>query len=328
MGGMSFARLLLSRLRRPYRLHSVYERLLGTEVELQIVAGTSAQARHAEQAALAELERLTGIFNRFDPTSELRRWLAQPYVPTQLSPELVRVLQEADQWRRRTGGAFHPGADAFGPLWKQAETQGHPPDPAALTELAAQLQAAPWTLDGHCATLHATYPLGLNALAKGYIVDRAAEVAFALPGVQRVLVNAGGDLRTLELPGLRSSGLTVDVADPTTTRDDAPTVAHVQISNGALATSGNAHRGYQVGGRWFSHVLDPRSGQPIQAVQGVTVTAPTCLTADALATVLSVLPISEGLACVDAASGAAALIMTADGTQHRSQRWRQKTSGA
>lgn len=326
MGGMSFARRLLSRLQRSHRLHSVYERLLGTEVEVQIVAETSAQAQQAELAALAELERLTAIFNRFDPNSELRRWLERPHVPTSLSPELVRVLQEADQWRRRTGGAFHPGADAFGVLWKQAETQGHPPDPAALTQLAAQLQAEPWTLDGHRATLHAAYPLGLNALAKGYIVDGAAEAAFATPGVQRVLVNAGGDLRTMEILGLRLFGLTVGVADPTTARDDAPAVAHVRVSNGALATSGNAHRGYQIGDTWFSHVLDPRSGQPIQAVQGVTVTAPTCLTADALATVLSVLPISEGLACVDAASGSAALIVTADGRQHRSQRWGQHIS--
>ncbi|MDB5046868.1 MAG: nosX protein [Deinococcus sp.] len=326
---MSFVRSLLSRLRPvPHRLHSVYERMLGTEVELQIVAGTPAQAGQAELAALAELERLTTIFNRFDPGSELRRWLAQPHVPTQLSPELVQVLQTADHWRRQTGGAFHPGADAFGVLWKQAETAGRPPDPAALTELAAQLQAAPWTLEGNgvsenWATLHAAYPLGLNALAKGYVVDGAAEAAFATEGVQRVLVNAGGDLRTLELPGLKQPGLNVDLADPTTMRDDAPATGRVWVCNGALATSGQAHRGYQVGETWYSHVLDPRSGQPIQAVQGVTVTAPTCLIADALATVLSVLPIAEGLALMNATAGAAALIVAADGGQHCSERWGQ-----
>ncbi|MFB9993070.1 FAD:protein FMN transferase [Deinococcus oregonensis] len=321
---LGVAHLGLSRLwAAPHRLHSVYERMLGTEVELQIVAGTVEQARQAEQAALAELERLTAIFNRFDPSSELRRWLARPHVPTQLSPELVRVLQAADHWRETSGGAFHPGADAMGALWKQAETEGRPPDPAALTELAAQLQTAPWTLQGNWATLHAAYPLGLNALAKGAVVDGAAEAAFGQEGVRRVLVNAGGDLRTLELPGLRQPGLNVEIADPTTARDDAPALARIWVSNGALATSGHAHRGYQVGETWYSHVLDPRNGQPIEAVQGVTVTAPNCLTADALATVLSVLPIAEGLALMDDTTGAAALIVAADGGQHGSSRWGQ-----
>lgn len=304
-------------LKRPHRLRSIYERMLGTEMEIQVVADGRAQAGAAERAALNETGRLTQILNRFDPESELSRWAGTRGQAVPISPDLRAVLRAADEWRGRTGGAFHPGADALGAIWKAAAEKDELPDGAALAEVVARLREPLWTLhpDG-TATRHGILPLGLNALAKGYVVDRAAEAAFRAPGVRAVLVNVGGDLRTLG-----GNGLTVAVADPFTAHDDAPPLTRVHVRDGALATSGGAHRGYRIGGSWYSHVLDPRTGQPVTRVPGVTVTAPDCLTADALATALSVLDVSEGLALVEAVPGAAALIVTRDGGQHASGRW-------
>ncbi|MDR6216814.1 FAD:protein FMN transferase [Deinococcus soli (ex Cha et al. 2016)] len=306
-------------LRPPHRLHSTYERLLGTEVEVQVVARTAAQAEAAEQAALTEIDRLTRIFNRFDPGSELCRWQARPgdaHVP--LSLELLHVLRLADHWRALSGGAFHPGADALGQLWQQAAATGQRPSPAALERQVSALRAAPWTLhaDGS-ATLHAAGPLGLNALAKGYVVDRAALVASRCVGVRSVLINVGGDLRVTG-----PARVNVQVADPFTARDDAPPTARVQVRGGALATSGQAHRGFTLNGTHYSHVMDPRSGQPVQDVPGVTVTAPECVTADALATILSVLDVRAGLHLLAGLPECEALIVTADGQRHASPGWR------
>ncbi|GGL87095.1 FAD:protein FMN transferase [Deinococcus aerolatus] len=308
---------LTSLIRPPYRLHSVYERLLGTEVEIQVVARSRAQAEAAEAAALGELERLSAVFNRFDPDSELSRWLTRPGERIHLSPELQTVLALAEGWRVETGGAFHPGADALGRLWQTAAAQGQGPDAGELAAAVGRLQAVPWTLhpDG-AATLHATSPLGLDALAKGWIVDRMAELAWDSPGIQAVLINAGGDLRTLG-----GQGLEVTVADPFSARDDASPLTTVHVQNGALASSGSAHRGVQVGEEWHSHLMDPRSGQPVQHVPGVTVTAPDCATADALATALSVLGVAEGLALVNTLPGCAALVVTREGQRFLSSLW-------
>ncbi|MEF2277938.1 FAD:protein FMN transferase [Deinococcus sp. YIM 134068] len=317
MGTPSLLARLVRRLVPPFRLRNVYERVLGTELEMQVVADTRAQAQEAERAALNEIDRLTLVLNRFDSQSEFRRWQARPGERVALGLDLLRVLRAADHWREATGGAFHPGADAFGELWGRAEGTGSGPDAAELAALAGRLREAPWTLyPDDTATLHATSPLGLNALAKGDVVDRAAEAAFALPGVRAVLVNVGGDLRTLG-----GTGLTVAVADPFSARDDLPPLCRVHVRNGALATSGDARRGYRVGGTWYSHLLDPRTGWPLSGVPGVTVTAPDCLTADALATALSVLDVPGGLALADATPGAAALIVTRDGGRHRSGSW-------
>lgn len=305
------------RLRPPYRLHQVYERLLGTEVELQVVADRREQAERAEAAALDELERLSTVLNRFDPHSELRRWLARPGERLWPSPELLDVLRQADRWRLLSGGAFHPGADALGALWQRAQEQGRLPEPERLAAQVGALADPPWTLhaDGSV-TLHASYPLGLNALAKGFIVDRMLEAARACGGVRAVLVNAGGDLRT---SGGR--GTEVLVSDPRTRHDNAPPLSRIRVRDAALATSGAAHRHWTVAGRRYAQVLDPRSGWPVEVLPGVSVIAPTCADADALATVLCVLRPDDGLALLDTLPGTAALLCPATGPPIPSRHW-------
>lgn len=306
----------------PYHLRSVYERLLGTEVEIQIVAATRGAAEMAEHVALAELERLNTVFNRFDSQSEWRRMLSHPGVFQEVSVDLRTVLELAAHWQEASNGALHAGADALGAVWADAARRGHPPHPSELAPVIQALGEPLWTLHpGGQVTLHTTLPLGVNALAKGYIVDHMAEQAFAQPGVQAVLINAGGDLRTLG-----GRGLKVTVADPSTSRDDAPPLTRVRVQHAALASSGVAHRGLWVGEQWYSHLLDPRTGQPVAAVTGVTVVAPLAVTADALSTALSVLGVPAGLALADRTPGAAALLVTESGQQHTSSRWAALTS--
>lgn len=308
-------------LRPRYRLHHVYERLLGTEVEVQIVARRRAQAEAAEAAGLDELERLTGLLNRFDPASEFSRWRARVGERQAVSPELWEALERAQGWQTRSGGAFHPAADALGALWKAGEARGEVPDPAELAARCEELRSPLWALhpDGSATPL-SRQPLGLNALAKGLVVDRVAECVAAQPGVERVLVNAGGDLRTFGGPGVA-----VTLAAPWTARDDAPPLGQVWLRAGyGLASSGGAHRGYRIGGQSFSHLLDPRSGQPVARRLGVSALAPTCADADALATALSVLG-RESLSLADALPGAAALLVGENGERWASARWDELT---
>ena len=91
-----------------------------------------------------------------------------------------------------------------------------------------------------------------------------------------------------------------------------------------LATSGSARRGWRIAGRWYSHVIDPRSGRPVDHVASASVVAPDAATADAVATVLSVLAPAEGVAFVeglDDVPDVAALVVGADGSTWRSAGW-------
>ncbi|MBZ9712663.1 FAD:protein FMN transferase [Deinococcus multiflagellatus] len=304
--------------RPPYRLRGQYTRLLDTALEVQIVAASRAQAEQAEHDALSELERLGRVLGDTDPQSEWRRWQAHPEgTPLPLSLDLTAVLRLADHWRVRSGGALHPGAGVLSDLWRHAAHAGREPPPQEVQRLVSSLQGPPWTLhaDGR-ATLHARAPLALGALARGYMVDRAAAVASRAAGVRRVTIRAGEALRVLG-PG----PVTVAVADPFTAMDNAPCLARVRVQGGALAMRGAARPGQPVGEPPFRPLVDPRTGCPAPQVPGLTVTAPDGATAEALATVLGVVGVRSGLALVDQTPGCAALVVTPDGQRHRSRAW-------
>src|SRR4051794_38019658 len=89
-----------------------YDHVLGTSLELQLVADRESDARRAEREVLAEVDRLEPILSGWSCTSELARWLETHDVDVPVSRELADVLDASDVWRRRTGGAFDPAAQA------------------------------------------------------------------------------------------------------------------------------------------------------------------------------------------------------------------------
>lgn len=295
-----------------------HEGVLGTSLELQVRAPRASTAREAEIQALREIERLDAVFNSYQPTSELRRWQATRHAWVALSPELLHVLQVAEAWQTRTGGAFHPASEEWTRLWKQAEREQLVPTAARVEAVRTRMAQPQWRLDaatgmalrtGDCA-------LTLNAIAKGYIVDRACAAARSVSGVEQVLVNIGGDLR-VSGPQLRVVGIT----DPRCDAENAAPVSRIQVREGAVATSGGYRRGFRIGDAWYSHLFDPRTGEAVREMESVSVVAPTTLEADVLATAFSVLPVAESVALADAVPHVGCFLVKLDGSIHRSRRW-------
>jgi len=278
-------------LNRPRRRLRRLEGVLGTALELQLLAGSTPQLSDAERALLAELDRLELIFSRFLPDSELNRLQAgrQPNAP--LSPDLAALLSQAQHFMTLTGGAFHPASDTLARLWASGE-----PEPGQLNRVLEQMRCPLWTLSGNRVTLHSDLGLNFNAHAKGYITDRAALAAFQSPGVREVVLNIGGDVCHI---GQRS--VPVGIEAPGELADNRAPLLFVNIRNQAVATSGQAHRG--------RHLFDPRSGQPTAAARTVSVLAPTCAEADALSTAFCVLDPGESLALADSLGNIGVLIL-------------------
>lgn len=286
---------------RPRRHAFHYEHVLGTSLELQVVAADADAARRAEAATLAEIDRLAAILSGWTPASELARWQATWNVDVPVSPELAEVLALAEAWRVGTRGAFDAAAVAraavpHGPLWTVDGTRGVA---RRLTRLA----------------------VSLDALAKGYVVERAAACARAVDGVTQVLLNVGGDLRH---HGPRA--LVVGITDPRAPAENAPPLAVVRLRDAALATSGGYRRGAMVAGRTVSHILDPRTGRPAERVLSASVVAPDCATADALSTAFSVLTPAESVALADEIPGVGCLLVEADGTITTNAPWRARAT--
>lgn len=169
----------------------------------------------------------------------------------------------------------------------------------------------------HTAQRTSDAPLVLNSFAKSYILSKAAGVALATPGVRGVVVNIGGDIL------VRGEHVEqVQVSNPRADAENDPPIAQLQVHDQTIATSGNYRRGERIGGQWYSHIVDPRTGLPASGVLSATVVADQATDAGALATALNVLPPAEGQALVAAVPGAEYLLLTADGQRLESAGWK------
>lgn len=245
----------------------------------------------AERAARLVEKRM----DQHNPASEIGRLNDAPagqLVP--LSPETLDVLSRAAVLRDQTNGAFDVTILPILRLWKRAETTGHPPLPA---ERAAARRASQWAylelLDAGAVKALESVAVDLGGIAKGFAVDRAV-AAMVQAGCVGGIVDIGGDLRCF---GRKPSGNPWNVSvthpfDPDHAAENP--LAVLAIREGAVCTSGNYRRFYVIQGRRYSHIVDPRTAQPVDTCPSVTVVAPDATTADAWATALSVLG-PEGL---------------------------------
>lgn len=245
-----------------------YEHVLGTSMDLIIEAPRASDAAACEAELLREIERLRRILSTYDPASDIRRAMAGETVS---SAELAELLAAYDTWGARTGGLIDRNLGGVIAVWREAASTSRLPSRGALAEAARHARA-----------------YNVDALGKGFIIDRAVAVArrFAPGG----LLNLGGDIRAWG-----DTAWAIHVADPRQPADNAPPLAHFTLREAAIATSGGYARYFQVGGRRFSHLIDPRTQWPLPAGGSASIVAPDCVTANALSTAAAILgPVRGG----------------------------------
>lgn len=303
-----------------HRFTARFEPLLGTVVEIRVALDAGRYEAESAAALIAdtivdEITRLEAIFSAVSASSELSRWsrgeIEQP------GDELRDLLGAALEWVERSDGRFNPASGVLSAHWSDAERTGVLPDREVLAELAQTIVELPWSVvDDHVVQTGDCRNINLNAFAKGWIVDRSAEMAMARYVPHAVSVNAGGDLVQLG-----AEPLTVGIENPLRPYDNEPVLLSVNLSNEGLATSGKARRGFVIGGERYAHVIDPRTGWPVDHIASISVIAADAATADVLATILGVLEPSAALAeagCYEAGC----FIVDSTGTQFMNERWR------
>ena len=301
---------------RTHHFHA--DHVLGVSLDVVVAGADEAAADRAVEAARAEIDRLDALLSGWRPDSELAR-LNAAAGPMVVSAELFEVIAACEACRSACGGAFSGRLGAVEALWRAAEAAGEVPSQDALAQAAAAAEAAEVVLDP--ARLSITRPPGVvfavDALAKGYIVDRAMTAArAAAPEAAGMLVDIGGDLRCWgEGPaGAWRIGVAAG-CDP----DNAEPVQALALRDKAVATSGPGPRDRAIGGERFSHLLSPPSGRPVGST--VTVTADRAADADAFATALAALEPSKALAAAEARPGFEARIVGGDGRAAATSGW-------
>ena len=289
------------------------EGVLGTSSDLVVRAADEAVVDRVEHAVFAEVERLDAVLSTWRDDSELALLIASG--GGRASTELAAVLGLAERWRARTNGAYEPGVGRLVSLWRGAGKRGVAPSQAQLAEVVAGFAEASWTSREQGVTVRA--PFSIDAIAKGYVVDRAfaAGVAAAGEDAEVLSFQIGGDLRVGKAPR------DVGVVDPRYPSANASPLCTLRLAGRAIASSGGYERPIHVGEQAHSHIFDPRTGRPADGVLGASVVAADVVTADVLATLMCALGPERGLALVAEVEGAEAVIVAADGAAHESRGW-------
>jgi thiamine biosynthesis lipoprotein len=290
---------------------------MGTLFRIVLYAPDEASAKKAARAAFDRVAELNKIMSDYLADSELMQLCKKAGgPPTAVSDDLFKVLRQAQDIARDTGGAFDVSVSPLVRLWRTARKTRSLPDPDALKKALERVDYRKIKLDAERRTVQLLIVgmlLDLGGIAKGYAADAALEV-LRRHGFTRALVAAGGDVRAGEPPP-DAKGWKVGV---TPLRDPNGEPSHyLLIAGAAVSTSGDAHQNLEIGGKRYSHIVDPKTGIGLPGRRAVTVVAPDGALADALATAVCVLGAEKGLQLVENRSSCAAMfVCEADGVVH------------
>lgn len=288
------------------------EAVMGTDGMLAAVIapaehGAASDILGRAENALRDLEAKMSTRIHRSEISRLNRAPAGQEVP--LSAYTRAVLRAARRAHADTAGTFDATCRPQMELWHRATQSGGVP---TQQELDAARRKSAWHLvrltERGAVKQEATVQFDLGGIAKGYAIDRAAEL-LKRQGWYGGLVNLGGDIRCF---GTTPTGepWTIDIQNPFG-REKLGTLVATDV---AVCTSGNYRRYFEANGRRRSHIVDPRTGQPTETTCSVTVVAADAVTADIWATALSVLG-PEGLDRLP--SGIDALVLAGNAKSHR-----------
>src|SRR5512142_781752 len=292
---------------------------MSTLASVTVIHESAALGEDAIGRAFDEMDRLIAIVNRDDEASALSVLNAEGRLESP-PPELALVLSAALSYHRLSDGAFDPTVAPLVDLFRACLTGPVPREPSAaeLAEARELVGAGAITASRRRLRLaRRGTTLTLDGIAKGYIVDRMA-ATLTRAGIDRYLVEAGGDLRT---GGNKEGGLpwAVAVRDPESA-GRLPGTIH--LAGAAVATSGSYERYYDPERR-FHHIVDAARGSSPRACTSATVVAPSATAADALATAVLVRGSRAGVALVERLPGCACLIVCSDGSLTHSLGWKE-----
>ncbi|MCL0104550.1 FAD:protein FMN transferase [Dehalococcoidia bacterium] len=288
---------------------------MGTVVSITAIDEDTQRAKAAVRDAFNEISRIENLMSATDESSEI-------YILNQsggdwvyLSPETLHVLERSLYFARLSDGAFDPTVKPLVDLWmERVKAWGRLPTTGELGEALALVDWQNLMVDedkGRARFLKEGMAITLGGIAKGYAVDRASEV-LQESGIERALVDIGGDIR-----GFGPESWRIAIQHP---RDEYGWLEVIDLKNAAVATSGDYRRFFLLGERRVHHILDPRTGQPADAVMSVTIVAENCLDADALTTLVFVLGPEKGKELLDSLE-VAGLIVDSAGEITVSEAW-------
>lgn len=244
--------------------------VFGTRVEILVAGLDEAQARPAASAVLREFDRLHRTYHAWRPSelNDLNNAVAEGKT-LKVSSEMLSLLRDAQRLSALGEGLFDPGIGKLIRLWgfHSDEYKAALPDADQLAAWRARPAGiADLTIDGdRVGSRSRQVAIDLGGYLKGYALDRATAI-LREHGVENALVNIGGNV--MALGSKNGTPWSVGIQHP---RQPGP-LATLQLRDGeAIGTSGDYQRYFELDGKRYCHLLDPRAGEPVTHTQALTV---------------------------------------------------------
>ena len=298
--------------------------LMGVSFSVAVVHEDAAVAQNAIEAAVNEIVRIENLISSWDPDSETSEVNRQAGVqPVVVSVELLDLIQRCKKISELSNGYFDISFASIHKVWDFKEFDQHVlPSPEAIKESVKLIDHQKIIIDREKHTIFladAGMRIGFGAIGKGYAADRVKTLLLEL-GVENGLVNAGGDLIGW---GRKADGSAwrIGVADPF---EEQNILGTIDATNMAIVTSGNYERFVEIDGKRYCHIIDPKTGWPVEHLASVTIVCADAEVADALATTVFVLGKEDGLKLIEHLEGVECLIIDGAGAHYLSKNWRTK----
>ena len=291
-------------------VHRIIFDAMASRCEVCLAADTEADARVLARVAIDEVRRIEAKYSRYRADSVVSRIAAQAGgQPVECDDETLALLAYADTLYDNSGGLFDITSGVLRRAWNFRQLVL--PEAATLQALCALVDWPGVQRDGRRVRLPTVgMELDFGGFGKEYAADRAAQ-ALLERGARSGYVNLAGDIRVLG-PKPDGQAWLMGIQDP---RRADELIASIPMLSGALATSGDYERYFELGGRRYCHILLPRTGLPVDHWRSVSVLAPSTLVAGSCTTI-AMLKQADGLAFLEDA-GVTYLAVDQGGALHR-----------
>lgn len=299
-------------------LHKMVLRLMGNRFEISVISDKADYANECIDAAVQEIQRIEKLFTTFSDDSDTNRINAAAGIrPVKVAREVVELVQRSLKISEITQGSFditYGSVDKS--LWNFDKNMTAFPDPITAKSSVRLINYRNVIIDEGANTVFLKEKgmrIGFGGIGKGYAAEKAKSVLQNM-GITSGIVNAAGDLTAW---GFQPNGepWTIGIADPDSIHHP---FSSLNITNMAIATSGNYVKFAVINGKKYSHTIDPKTGLPVSGIKSVTIIAPNAELADALATPVMIMGIKAGLHLINQLPGISCIIIDADNKLYKS----------
>ncbi|MES2673961.1 MAG: FAD:protein FMN transferase [Pseudomonadota bacterium] len=293
--------------------HSDTQNIMGTVVNVSLWLDDEVKGEEAVAAVMADMHRIDKQYSPFIPTSELSRVnelapKANATNPLPISAELASILQKAEHYSQLSKGAFDITYASLGRYYDYRK--GLKPSDAQFKELLPQINYTFIHLDTKANTVYFDHPkvyIDLGGIAKGFAVDRGAEILRQY-GVVHANISAGGDSRVMG-DKFGKSWL-VGIRNPRGEDKNAVAIT-LPLENCAISTSGDYERFFiDKDGQRVHHIVNPRTGKSPHGIMSVSVIGPEGFDTDPLTKTIFIMGHEKGLDLINSLPGFDAVVIT------------------